>query len=93
MLYILDYGAGNVASLGSSRLPVRAECRADSHVVATANSVKSLGFEFKWVESVEDIEQADVSLSSITPRYVDRQVDVGATPFDADSVFLLIRDV
>ncbi|KAK4693006.1 hypothetical protein P7C70_g9017, partial [Phenoliferia sp. Uapishka_3] len=39
MLYILDYGAGNVASL--------------------ANSVRSLGVEFKWVESVEDIEKAD----------------------------------
>ncbi|SCV67769.1 BQ2448_5380 [Microbotryum intermedium] len=39
MLYILDYGAGNVASL--------------------ANSVRSLGFDFKWVETVEDIEKAD----------------------------------
>ncbi|KAM0788614.1 hypothetical protein ACM66B_001733 [Microbotryomycetes sp. NB124-2] len=39
MLYLLDYGAGNVASL--------------------ANSVRSLGYEFKWVESVEDIERAD----------------------------------
>lgn len=39
MLYILDYGAGNVASL--------------------ANSVRSLGFEFEWVKSVEDIEKAD----------------------------------
>ncbi|GAA5872701.1 hypothetical protein JCM16303_004613 [Sporobolomyces ruberrimus] len=39
MLYILDYGAGNVASL--------------------ANSVRSLGFDFEWVKSVEDIEKAD----------------------------------
>ncbi|BGP14542.1 hypothetical protein JCM10213_001890 [Rhodosporidiobolus nylandii] len=39
MLYLLDYGAGNVASL--------------------ANSVRSLGYEFKWVQSVEDIEKAD----------------------------------
>ncbi|GAA5967160.1 hypothetical protein JCM11641_000458 [Rhodosporidiobolus odoratus] len=39
MLYLLDYGAGNVASL--------------------ANSVRSLGFDFKWVQSVEDIEKAD----------------------------------
>ncbi|GAA5868497.1 hypothetical protein JCM1840_007019 [Sporobolomyces johnsonii] len=39
MLYILDYGAGNVASL--------------------ANSVRSLGFDFKWVQTVEDIEKAD----------------------------------
>ncbi|GAA6019490.1 hypothetical protein JCM10207_001407 [Rhodosporidiobolus poonsookiae] len=39
MLYLLDYGAGNVASL--------------------ANSVRSLGFEFKWVQSVEDIQKAD----------------------------------
>ncbi|ORY72436.1 Imidazoleglycerol phosphate synthase [Leucosporidium creatinivorum] len=39
MLYILDYGAGNVASL--------------------ANSVRSLGFDFKWVESVEDFDKAD----------------------------------
>ncbi|KAK4050935.1 Histidine biosynthesis bifunctional protein hisB [Microbotryomycetes sp. JL221] len=39
MLYLLDYGAGNVASL--------------------ANSVRSLGYEFKWVESVQDIERAD----------------------------------
>ena len=29
---------------------------------AAANSVRSLGVEFKWVESVEDIEKADVSL-------------------------------
>ncbi|GAA6037974.1 hypothetical protein JCM8097_009517 [Rhodosporidiobolus ruineniae] len=39
MLYLLDYGAGNVASL--------------------ANSVRSLGFDFKWVQTVEDIEKAD----------------------------------
>ncbi|GAA5884469.1 hypothetical protein JCM6882_005264 [Rhodosporidiobolus microsporus] len=39
MLYLLDYGAGNVASL--------------------ANSVRSLGVQFKWVQSVEDIEKAD----------------------------------
>ncbi|GAA5923011.1 hypothetical protein JCM1841_000282 [Sporobolomyces salmonicolor] len=39
MLYILDYGAGNVASL--------------------ANSVRSLGFDFRWVQTVEDIEKAD----------------------------------
>ncbi|BGO90227.1 hypothetical protein NBRC10512_002430 [Rhodotorula toruloides] len=39
MLYLLDYGAGNVASL--------------------ANSVRSLGYEFKWVQSAEDIEKAD----------------------------------
>ncbi|KAI5476202.1 glutamine amidotransferase / cyclase [Pseudohyphozyma bogoriensis] len=39
MLYILDYGGGNVASL--------------------ANSVRSLGFDFKWIESAEDIEKAD----------------------------------
>ncbi|GAA5932165.1 imidazoleglycerol-phosphate synthase [Sporobolomyces koalae] len=39
MLYILDYGAGNVASL--------------------ANSVRSLGVEFEWVKSADDIEKAD----------------------------------
>ncbi|KAL8286934.1 hypothetical protein RQP46_003940 [Phenoliferia psychrophenolica] len=39
MLYILDYGAGNVASL--------------------ANSVRSLGVEFKWIETVEDFDRAD----------------------------------
>ncbi|GAA6051624.1 hypothetical protein JCM3770_001199 [Rhodotorula araucariae] len=39
MLYLLDYGAGNVASL--------------------ANSVRKLGFEFKWVQTPEDIEKAD----------------------------------
>ncbi|GAA6015894.1 hypothetical protein JCM11491_007228 [Sporobolomyces phaffii] len=39
MLYILDYGAGNVASL--------------------ANSVRSLGVEFEWVKSVDDIHKAD----------------------------------
>ncbi|GAA5905369.1 imidazoleglycerol-phosphate synthase [Sporobolomyces salmoneus] len=39
MLYILDYGAGNVASL--------------------ANSVRSLGFDFEWVKTVEDFDKAD----------------------------------
>ncbi|BGP38571.1 Histidine biosynthesis bifunctional protein hisB [Rhodotorula kratochvilovae] len=39
MLYLLDYGAGNVASL--------------------ANSVRKLGFEFKWVQTPEDIDKAD----------------------------------
>ncbi|BGP23410.1 glutamine amidotransferase / cyclase [Rhodotorula toruloides] len=39
MLYLLDYGAGNVASL--------------------ANSVRSLGYEFKWVQTADDIEKAD----------------------------------
>ncbi|GAA5899210.1 hypothetical protein JCM8208_001586 [Rhodotorula glutinis] len=40
MLYLLDYGAGNVASL--------------------ANSVRKLGYEFKWVQTPEDIDKADV---------------------------------
>ncbi|KAF7320055.1 Imidazole glycerol phosphate synthase hisHF [Mycena kentingensis (nom. inval.)] len=44
MLYLLDYGAGNVASL--------------------ANSVKSLGHEFRWVESAEDL---DIATSLIFP--------------------------
>ncbi|GJN87364.1 hypothetical protein Rhopal_000313-T1 [Rhodotorula paludigena] len=39
MLYLLDYGAGNVTSL--------------------ANSVRKLGFEFKWVQTPEDIDKAD----------------------------------
>ncbi|GAA5936616.1 hypothetical protein JCM3775_000148 [Rhodotorula graminis] len=39
MLYLLDYGAGNVASL--------------------ANSVRKLGYEFKWVQTPEDIDKAD----------------------------------
>ncbi|GAA6061057.1 hypothetical protein JCM10212_000100 [Sporobolomyces blumeae] len=39
MLSILDYGAGNVASL--------------------ANSVRSLGVEFEWIKTKEDIEKAD----------------------------------
>ncbi|BGP54455.1 hypothetical protein JCM8202_001533 [Rhodotorula sphaerocarpa] len=39
MLWLLDYGAGNVASL--------------------ANSVRSLGYEFKWVQTAEDIKNAD----------------------------------
>lgn len=39
MLYLLDYGAGNVRSL--------------------ANSITKLGFEFKWVQSPEDLKKAD----------------------------------
>ncbi|SPO28041.1 probable HIS7 - glutamine amidotransferase/cyclase [Ustilago trichophora] len=39
MLYLLDYGAGNVRSL--------------------ANSINKLGFEFKWVQSPEDLKKAD----------------------------------
>ncbi|POY72445.1 hypothetical protein BMF94_4271 [Rhodotorula taiwanensis] len=39
MLWLLDYGAGNVASL--------------------ANSVRSLGYEFKWIQTAEDIKNAD----------------------------------
>lgn len=39
MLYLLDYGAGNVRSL--------------------ANSISQLGFEFKWVESPQDLAKAD----------------------------------
>ncbi|GAK66167.1 imidazoleglycerol phosphate synthase [Moesziomyces antarcticus] len=39
MLYLLDYGAGNVRSL--------------------ANSITKLGFEFKWVQSPEDLQKAD----------------------------------
>ncbi|PWN51737.1 imidazole glycerol phosphate synthase HisHF [Violaceomyces palustris] len=39
MLYLLDYGAGNVQSL--------------------ANSIKKLGFDFKWVKHPDDINTAD----------------------------------
>ncbi|TKY89990.1 hypothetical protein EX895_001288 [Sporisorium graminicola] len=39
MLYLLDYGAGNVRSL--------------------ANSITKLGFEFKWVQSPDDLKKAD----------------------------------
>ncbi|KWU44108.1 Imidazoleglycerol phosphate synthase [Rhodotorula sp. JG-1b] len=39
MLWLLDYGAGNVTSL--------------------ANSVRSLGYEFKWIQTAEDIKNAD----------------------------------
>lgn len=73
MLYLLDYGAGNVTSLGASILhaltlppqladpwllpglfsPSRSSLRA-------ANSVRKLGFEFKWVRTPEDIDKADV---------------------------------
>ncbi|KDN52871.1 hypothetical protein K437DRAFT_231668 [Tilletiaria anomala UBC 951] len=42
MLYILDYGAGNVRSL--------------------ANSIKKLGYDFKWVASPADLEKADALL-------------------------------
>ncbi|KAH9811506.1 hypothetical protein DFH28DRAFT_981111 [Melampsora americana] len=38
MIYLLDYGAGNVRSL--------------------ANSIQSLGFEYKWVTSPDDITKA-----------------------------------
>ncbi|KAH9460650.1 hypothetical protein Pst134EB_008815 [Puccinia striiformis f. sp. tritici] len=38
MIYLLDYGAGNVRSL--------------------ANSINRLGFEFKWVNSPDDIKSA-----------------------------------
>ena len=67
MLYILDYGAGNVASLGSSRSSLSLAYSADPLPFPTANSVKSLGFEFKWVESVQDIEKADVRHLSTHP--------------------------
>ena len=72
MLYILDYGAGNVASLGE--LPCNAsrelsELTAPSH--RSANSVRALGFDFKWVETVEDIEKADVSSSRRQTGYCD----------------------
>ena len=40
-LYLLDYGAGNVASL--------------------ANSLKKLGHDFRWIESAEDFDKADVN--------------------------------
>ncbi|CBQ68471.1 probable HIS7-glutamine amidotransferase/cyclase [Sporisorium reilianum SRZ2] len=39
MLYLLDYGAGNVRSL--------------------ANSITKLGFEFKWVQTPDDLKKAD----------------------------------
>ncbi|KAF7306870.1 Imidazole glycerol phosphate synthase hisHF [Mycena indigotica] len=44
MLFILDYGAGNVASL--------------------SNSIKALGYSFRWIETPEDF---DVATSLIFP--------------------------
>lgn len=32
------------------------------HIHLVANSVRSLGYDFKWVETAEDIEKADVSI-------------------------------
>lgn len=71
MLYILDYGGGNVASLGrflSLQFCLYWKGVSDSNCNNSnlffskiANSVRSLGFEFKWVETAEDIEKADVS--------------------------------
>jgi hypothetical protein len=62
MLYILDYGAGNVASLGEPSEPTILRLMgANTSFVPSANSVRSLGVDFEWVKNVEDIEKADVS--------------------------------
>lgn len=74
MLYILDYGAGNVASLGElSAAAMYSSSHADLFSarrverIPVANSVRALGFEFKWVETVEDFDKADVSAVAL-PR-------------------------
>ena len=62
MIYILDYGAGNVASLGAFALPIDSlDQELTCWTRTAANSVKSLGFEYKWVETVEDLDKATVS--------------------------------
>ena len=66
MLYILDYGAGSEFTMPSSYTDLESltdqPCPSPSaDVRSLANSIRKLGYDFKWVESPEDISKASVS--------------------------------
>lgn len=68
MLYILDYGAGSEFTMPSSYTDLESLTDSDCHlspadVRSLANSIRKLGYDFKWVESPDDISKASVSSS------------------------------
>ena len=44
------------------------------NVTSLANSLKKLGYDFRWIESAEDFDKADVSYDFVSPIYPPKRV-------------------
>lgn len=63
MLYVLDYGAGSESlEPMSKRKTLTLTPRFSKDVRSLANSIKKLGYDFKWVSQPSDLEKASVSV-------------------------------